>query len=206
MISRLDFRYPSQFGENGTLRAVKETDDNQPANNDQEPIIPDRTVNYRKCILPFVLGVALMLAGIIMLPIGMVLRNKYDIFSFLGAICILFALMFMAFWYTCSLEVQDREMPKIQLPERSKVPPKWLQNTNSRTPSKQVQSQMATPDCSRNGCFPSRPKSENLLATQAVVELSEISTPTSSSHNLDFRHSQEGEVNPSFQGHEDTPC
>ena len=66
MISRLDFRYPSQFGENGTLRAVKETDDNQPANNDQEPIIPDRTVNYRKCILPFVLGVALMLAGIIM--------------------------------------------------------------------------------------------------------------------------------------------
>ena len=54
----------------------------------------------------------------------MVLRNKYDIFSFLGAICILFALMFMAFWYTCSLEVQDREMPKIQLPERSKVPPK----------------------------------------------------------------------------------
>ena len=96
--------------------------------------------------------------------------------------------MFMAFWYTCSLEVQDREMPKIQLPERSKVPPKvslyfwtstdqmdsvrrtltfikWLQNTNSRTPSKQVQSQMATPDCSRNGCFPSRPKSENLLAT-----------------------------------------
>ena len=54
----------------------------------------------------------------------MVLRDKYDIFSFLGAICILFALMFMAFWYTCSLEVQDREMPKIQLPERSKVPPK----------------------------------------------------------------------------------
>ena len=54
----------------------------------------------------------------------MVLREKYDIFSFLGAICILFALMFMAFWYTCSLEVQDREMPKIQLPERSKVPPK----------------------------------------------------------------------------------
>ena len=59
-----------------------------------------------------------------LVPIGMVLRDKYDIFSFLGAICILFALMFMAFWYTCSLEVQDREMPKIQLPERSKVPPK----------------------------------------------------------------------------------
>ena len=67
MISRLDFRYPSQFGENGTLRAVKELETNdQPANHDQEPIIPDRTVNYRKCILPFVLGVALMLAGIIM--------------------------------------------------------------------------------------------------------------------------------------------
>jgi len=67
VISRLDFRYPSQFGENGTLRAVKElATDDQPANNDQEPIIPDRTVNYRKCILPFVLGVALMLAGIIM--------------------------------------------------------------------------------------------------------------------------------------------
>ena len=67
MISRLDFRYPSQFGENGTLRAVKElAADDSTANQDQEPIIPDRTVNYRKCILPFVLGVALMLAGIIM--------------------------------------------------------------------------------------------------------------------------------------------
>ena len=80
MISRLDFRYPSQFGENGTLRAVKElaTDDNQPANNDQEPIIPDRTVNYRKCILPFVLGVALMLAGIIMRKSHFRVRLKVD--------------------------------------------------------------------------------------------------------------------------------
>ena len=69
VISRLDFRYPSQFGENGTLRAVKElstADQESTTNQDQEPIIPDRTVNYRKCILPFVLGVALMLAGIIM--------------------------------------------------------------------------------------------------------------------------------------------
>ena len=78
MISRLDFRYPSQFGENGTLRAVKETDDNQPANNDHEPIIPDRTVNYRKCILPFVLGVALMLAGIIMRKSYFRVRLKVD--------------------------------------------------------------------------------------------------------------------------------
>ena len=83
VISRLDFRYPSQFGENGTLRAVKElAADDSTANQDQEPIIPDRTVNYRKCILPFVLGVALMLAGIIMrklclaIPIKRVLEHQ----------------------------------------------------------------------------------------------------------------------------------
>ena len=81
MISRLDFRYPSQFGENGTLRAVKElstADQESTTNQDQEPIIPDRTVNYRKCILPFVLGVALMLAGIIMRKLYIGLRTFWD--------------------------------------------------------------------------------------------------------------------------------
>ena len=77
MISRLDFRYPSQFGENGTLRAVKElAADDSTVNQDQEPIIPDRTVNYRKCILPFVLGVALMLAGIIMRKLCLAIPTK----------------------------------------------------------------------------------------------------------------------------------
>ena len=79
VISRLDFRYPSQFGENGTLRAVKElstADQESTTNQDQEPIIPDRTVNYRKCILPFVLGVALMLAGIIMRKLYLVKPTK----------------------------------------------------------------------------------------------------------------------------------
>ena len=117
----------------------------------------------------------------------MVLREKYDIYSFLGAICILIALMFMVFWYTCSLEVQDREMPKIKLPERSKVPPKvkhglsyirvysiqsirwyvqWLQNTLQRTPTKSDPNCISsTPvPCKPQGCF-SRNKSENLLAT-----------------------------------------
>ena len=54
----------------------------------------------------------------------MVLRHKFDVFGYLGGIFILMALMFMIFWYICSLEVEDREMPKIVLPRKSKAPPK----------------------------------------------------------------------------------
>ena len=54
-------------------------------------------------------------------PIGLGLGGKYDTFSYCGAISILFALKFMAFWYTCSLEVQDREMPKMEMPTKSKA-------------------------------------------------------------------------------------
>ena len=107
---------------------------------------PARTVNYRKCILPFILGVALMITGIVMrklsslffpdllislfeVPIGLGLGGKYDTFSYCGAISILFALKFMAFWYTCSLEVQDREMPKMELPKtKSKSGKKLCKN------------------------------------------------------------------------------
>ena len=58
------------------------------------------------------------------MAIGLALRNEFDILGYLGGICILFALMFMIFWYVCSLEVEDREMPKIILPKKSKAPPK----------------------------------------------------------------------------------
>ena len=58
-----------------------------------------------------------------LVPIGLGLGGKYDTFSYCGAISILFALKFMAFWYTCSLEVQDREMPKPEKPVKTKSKP-----------------------------------------------------------------------------------
>ena len=75
-IPRLDFRFPSSF-ENGTLRgshAIRESVASEPvvvvvgSDGEEVKIIepPARTVNYRKCILPFILGVALMITGIVM--------------------------------------------------------------------------------------------------------------------------------------------
>ena len=62
-IPRLDFRFPSSF-ENGTLREGSTVESSKEEEKIIEP--PARTVNYRKCILPFILGVALMITGIVM--------------------------------------------------------------------------------------------------------------------------------------------
>jgi len=213
-IPRLDFRFPSSF-ENGTLRgshAIRESVASEPvvvvvgSDGEEVKIIepPARTVNYRKCILPFILGVALMITGIVMLPIGLGLGGKYDTFSYCGAISILFALKFMAFWYTCSLEVQDREMPKMELPKtKSKSgKPTWMQKYEQQ---KSCQSPVS---------------GENLITPETMVEMSEISTPTSSSCNVvqasveppeveeaDFAAANNsGCANPSFNAHEDTVC
>ena len=48
-----------------------------------------------------------------LVAIGLALRGRFDILGYLGGICILFALMFMIFWYICSLEVEDREIISI---------------------------------------------------------------------------------------------
>lgn len=115
-VSRLELRYPSRFTpETGkpanAIHTVVEEDHYKSTKN-------DRTVNYRKCICPFILGILLMFAGIALLAIGLALRGKFDTLGYLGGTCILFALMFMIFWYICSLEVEDREMPKIILPKK----------------------------------------------------------------------------------------
>ena len=61
-VSRLELRYPSRFTpETGkpanAIHTVVEEDHYKSTKN-------DRTVNYRKCICPFILGILLMFAGI----------------------------------------------------------------------------------------------------------------------------------------------
>jgi len=203
-IPRLDFRFPSSF-ENGTLRGSQAIREGSTVESTEEEVKiieqPARTVNYRKCILPFILGVAMMIAGIVMLPIGLGLGGKYDTFSYCGAISILFALKFMAFWYTCSLEVQDREMPKMEMPTKSKAgKPTWMQKYEQQKTVAQ-----------------SPVSGENLITPETMVEMSEISTPTSSSCNvvhasvepievLPSPPEETGVENPTFNAHEDTVC
>jgi len=193
----LEFRYPSRFG--NLEEAIEEEPPEPPYHSTKN----DRTTNYRKCLCPFILGVILMVAGIALLAVGLVLRHKFDVFGYLGGIFILMALMFMIFWYICSLEVEDREMPKIVLPRKSKAPPKWLHNNQSRTQSRM--GTPSTPTCAVS-CFPSRNGIENM----AVVELDELSSSNSSRQAALSRPRPESLKientfeNPAF--HEDTPC
>lgn len=222
VVSRLELRYPSRFHAepgkttnftNHENAIIIEEEQNYKSTKN------DRTVNYRKCLCPFILGIILMFAGIALLAIGLALRKKFDILGYLGGICILFALMFMIFWYVCSLEVTDREMPKIILPKKSKAPPRWMKESKeSRT-----QSRLGTPGTPTNCgimCFPARSDIES----KAVVELDELSTSTSSRNCVDQNNSRPrpqtlfidqnmveniGEDNPAFvdlEQHEDTPC
>lgn len=160
----LELRYPSQFKKIDSV--IIEEDEYRSTKN-------DRTVNYRKCVCPFIVGVVLMIAGIVQLGVGLALRDTLDTLGYSGGISILFAIMCMMLWYACSLEVEDREMPRVSLPKKSKGPPKWLKNNESRS-----QSRMQAPDTPEQGfaCFPTR---SNNLETKAVVELDELSTSTS---------------------------
>ena len=56
--------------------------------------------------------------------VGLALRDTLDTLGYSGGISILFAIMCMMLWYACSLEVEDREMPRVSLPKKSKGPPK----------------------------------------------------------------------------------
>ncbi|CAG5099495.1 Oidioi.mRNA.OKI2018_I69.XSR.g16550.t1.cds [Oikopleura dioica] len=160
----LELRYPSQFKKIDSV--IIEEDEYRSTKN-------DRTVNYRKCVCPFIVGVVLMIAGIVQLGVGLALRDTLDTLGYSGGISILFAIMCMMLWYACSLEVEDREMPRVSLPKKSKGPPKWLKNNESRT-----QSRLVAPDTPDQtfACFPTR---SNNLETKAVVELDELSTSTS---------------------------
>lgn len=186
VVSRFELRFPSRFGGQTLERAAAEIIEEEEYHSTKN----DRTVNYRKCICPFVLGIVLMFTGIALLAIGLAVRGKFDILGYLGGICILLALMFMIFWYICSLEVEDREMPKIILPKKSKAPPHWMKE--SRT-----QSRIGTPGTPTNCglmCFPIK----NDIESKAVVELDELSTSTSSKNADHFPNSR----SPPFVGFE----
>jgi hypothetical protein len=60
VVSRFELRFPSRFGGQTLERAAAEIIEEEEYHSTKN----DRTVNYRKCICPFVLGIVLMFTGI----------------------------------------------------------------------------------------------------------------------------------------------